>query len=176
MRRPPPTLPSGEGATSRVQLEVLEAYRDREILAGCHLGGALPNRLLELSPIAVLALVFAQRVDLQIKRLADIDPDIRLVRSRQVDLLDLVRFQPLIEELGKDESRVGSGDDRVQSGLTGGPVIRMVDVALAAPAAGRIGGDHDVGRRPPDPARDLATTGAGWWRGAVAIGTKAHVV
>src|SRR5438270_14072532 len=87
---PSPALPSGEGATSLVQPEVLEAFRDREILAGCHLGGALPNRLLELSPIADLALVFAQRVDLQIKRLADLVADIRLVRFRQVGLFGLV--------------------------------------------------------------------------------------
>ena len=52
----------------------------------------------------------------------------------------------------------------------------MVDVALAAPAAGRIGGDHDVRLRPPDPARDLATKVEGWLQGAVVIAEKEDVL
>src|SRR5438874_221512 len=111
--------PQGEGGATRysallAQLEVLEAFGHGEILAGRHLGGPLANRLLELSPIADLTLVFLQRLDLQLDRVADIDPGIRLVRSRQVDLFHLVRLQALVEQLRKHESRIRSGDDRVQ--------------------------------------------------------------
>src|SRR5438445_13651993 len=62
-----------------VQLEVLEAFRDRKVLALCHFGGPFPDGLLELGPLADLALVFAQGFDLEIDRVADVHPGIGLV-------------------------------------------------------------------------------------------------
>src|SRR5438552_17604889 len=43
-----------------VQPEVFEAFRDGKVLALRHIGGPFPDRLLELGPLADLALVFAQ--------------------------------------------------------------------------------------------------------------------
>src|SRR2546421_10654710 len=61
---------------SFVQPEVLEAFGDRKALALSHLGGPLAYGLLQFFPVAHLALVFLERLDLKADRLADVDPDI----------------------------------------------------------------------------------------------------
>src|SRR5438270_70182 len=81
------------GLYSVVQLEVLEAFRHRQALPLPHLGRALLDGFLQLAPIADLALVLFEGIDLQVDGVADVDPDVGLVRAAQIDLLDLMRFQ-----------------------------------------------------------------------------------
>src|SRR5436309_2542819 len=69
------------------QFEVLEAFGDRKTLAAGHLGSPFADRLLQLWPVADLALVLAKRLDLEVDGVADVHPGIGLVRPGQVNLL-----------------------------------------------------------------------------------------
>src|SRR5256885_9168977 len=80
------------GPKSVAELEILEAFGDRKTLAGGHLGSPFADRLLQLGPVADLALVFAEGLDLEVDRVADVHPGIRIVRAGEVDLLDLMRL------------------------------------------------------------------------------------
>src|SRR2546422_9026320 len=54
------------------QFEVLEAFGYRKTLAGGHLGSPFADRLLQLGPVAHLALVFAEGLDLEVDGVADV--------------------------------------------------------------------------------------------------------
>src|SRR5439155_23922661 len=74
------TRPAGSGPAARrlrrslPEFEVLEAFSDGKSLTRGHLAGALPDRLLRLGPLANLALVSAQPLDLESGGFADFTP------------------------------------------------------------------------------------------------------
>src|SRR5207245_10788810 len=133
--------PRGRELGSIAQLEVLEAFRNREGLTGGLLGRPLTDCLLQFGPLADLALMLAERFELQVDGLADVNPDIGLVRAGQVDLPHVVRLQSLVKKLGQNKARVRVGDDGVQRGLVRGAMVGMVDVALTASAWRGVGRD-----------------------------------
>src|SRR5207249_11140104 len=94
------------GPRSVAELEILEAFGDRKTLAGGHLGSPFADRLLQLGPVADLALVFAEGLDLEVDRVADVHPGFRIVRAGEVDLLDLMRFWTFVEQLGTYQPRI----------------------------------------------------------------------
>jgi hypothetical protein len=60
------------------QLEVLEAFRNREGLTGGLLRRPFADGLLQFGPVPDLAFVLTQSLDLEVDRLADVNPDIGL--------------------------------------------------------------------------------------------------
>ena len=87
---------------------------------GAHLFGRIP--------VAELAGVFAQRLDLGLERFGGVDPGIGLLDAVDVQAFDLVRLVALGQQVREDQARAGGGEDGVGGQLGGGAVIGMVDI------------------------------------------------
>ena len=92
-----------------------------------------------------LALVFAQRGNLDTNRLGHVNVHIRRIRSVQEQLFDVMRFKTFREQFGKDELGARRGKDRIAGHVAHDAMIGMIHVAVSVKATGRIPADHDVG-------------------------------
>ena len=102
-----------------------------------------------------LALVGLERLDLRLDRIGDVDPDVGVVRPADVGLADLVRLEPFGQQLREDVRVARRGVDRVEGGVAGRAVVRVIDVALGRLAGRWVLADDDVRLEAPDLADDV---------------------
>ena len=87
-----------------------------------------------------------------------------------------MRFQTLVEQLGKDQPRVRARNDGVQGRVAGGAMIGVVDIALPGPATSRIGRKDDIRLRSADPPCDLPAKIEGRLQGTVIVAEEEDVL
>ena len=89
--------------------------------------------------------------------------------------LDVVRVEPLGEQLGEDEPRLRRGKDGVERHVRRHPMVGMIHVALAVEAHRRVPAHHGVGHVPADYAREIPPQGDGGLEHAVLVAEKHDV-
>src|SRR5437763_8518555 len=80
-------------------------------------------------PIAHLATVLAERPHLRVERAGDVDERLGELRAEQPDGADVMRREPLVQQLGADEARLRRRADRVARDVGGHALVREVPVA-----------------------------------------------
>ena len=107
--------PSSEfGLASPSHLDDLEGLAELERLPFGELLGAVPHAGLELGPVADLLHVGAQRMDLAIEGLGNVDDLVRVLRTKKPDLGGLVHFETFLKMLREIERVARGRVDRIR--------------------------------------------------------------
>src|SRR5260370_18941052 len=127
-------------ARSVAHLDVLERLGVLHVMAALARGACVlarpPRDTFRRVPIAQLALVRAQRLDLGLYEPTNVHPAVSRLGAGNVDLAHVVRRYACGSKLRKSQTCARHRHDRCESGFPGASGIRVTHVAFAGPPAG----------------------------------------